>query len=246
MAENTGEQVLHQKEPTLHDKKRLADMKRLTEIDERNNDGEKLTIDEIRFLYQFDSKIEGFGRKENQMIKEIVKKRDIKSDLSLVTGYPKEQISTTEKEALSGGIKIHWGDLNLSELKSVKGFNFPEERIMGNLNLWSLRSAEGVKLSKEIDGDLDLSTLESAEGLKFPEKIGNRLKLFDIKSAKGLKLPKEIGSDLWLTGLYPPVEGLKLPKIGGTLWVYGTMGPDFQKIIKKAGRTDIKLSVDFG
>jgi len=84
--------------------KKSTDMKRLTEIDGRMKKGEEPTNDDLRFLYEVDGKIEGFGYQTDPRIKEMLNRRDNKEDLSTVLHIPKKQISVTKEEALSGDI----------------------------------------------------------------------------------------------------------------------------------------------
>jgi hypothetical protein len=68
-------------------------------------------------------------------------------------------VSTTKKEALSGGIKHHPGDLDLNDLTSLSGVEL-SQFIRGSLNLNNLESAEGIKFPKYIARDLDLRSLK--------------------------------------------------------------------------------------
>ncbi|MFA6437518.1 MAG: hypothetical protein WC242_00330 [Candidatus Paceibacterota bacterium] len=242
-------------------KKKTADMKRLTEIEKRNLKGEELTKEDLRFLYQLDTKIEGFGYGKDPRIEEILKKRDIKSDLSLATGYSKEQISTTGQEAFQNNIEIHYGDIfindfdleelsysfdklkfpkivtgsiSLSNLNHFDRVEFPEE-IKGNLGLGDIVFVEGIKLPKIVGGNLDLGSIESAVGLELPEVIDGNLYLGGLESPEGLKLPKKIGGTLYLSGL-KSAEGLELPEVvGGSLILYGLESAKGLKLPKTIG-----------
>ena len=197
-------------------KKRVSDMRRLTEINARNTNEEKLTTDDLRFIYEFDSKINGFGYEEDSRIKEIINNRNIKADLALITNYSEKQISLTNSEALRGGIKLHYGSLNLASLQSADGLTLPET-INGSLNLTSLQSADGLTLPETINGSLNLASLRSADGLTLPETINGGLYLYGLRSADGLTLPKTINGSLYL-GCLRSAEGLMLPeKINGDL-----------------------------
>ena len=199
-------------------KKKSENMKRMTEIEERNEKGEELTEDDLRFLYQIDSKIEGFGYEDDPRIEELLEGRDKRADLSLVIGCSPEEISLTQEEALSGGIKYHYGDLNLSNLTSAVGLTLPES-IGGDLSLNGLSSSVGLTLPESIGGNLNLSGLKSAEGLTLPESIGGNLSLNSLKSAEGLNLPESIEGGLYLRSL-TSAEGLTLPeRIGGDLYL---------------------------
>ncbi|MDA1293096.1 MAG: hypothetical protein O3A81_04940, partial [bacterium] len=105
--------------------KKTADMKHLTSLEKKNTSGEELTKEDMRFLYEFDCTIEGFGYKKDPRIKEIIATRNIKTDLSIVTGFPKSSISVTEQEALKEGVQYHYGNLNLGSLTSAAGLTLP-------------------------------------------------------------------------------------------------------------------------
>ena len=197
-------------------KKKVKDMEMLTYIYTKHQNKGELTKIDLRFLYEIDNKITGFGYKKDPRIEELLKGRNVRKDLALIFDCKEENISLTEEEALSGNIIYHYGDLSLSDLRSAKGLKLPTE-IKGNLNLNGLTSAEGLKLPNEIGGVLDLSCLTSAEDLKLPDKVGGSLYLNSLTSAEGLKLPNGIGGNLSLSGL-TSAKDLKLPdKMGGYL-----------------------------
>ena len=52
-------------------RKKSLDMKRLTEIYEKQENGEKLTLDDLRFIYELDGEIEGFGWSKDVRIEEL-------------------------------------------------------------------------------------------------------------------------------------------------------------------------------
>jgi hypothetical protein len=197
-------------------KKRNSDMKRLTDIDKRFNKGEELTIDDLRFLYEFESKIEGFGYSKDPRIKEIISKRNIREDISISTGYKPNEISINKEEAISGEIKYHYGDLDLSSLTSAEGLVLPQS-VGGDLDLRKLTSAEGLTLPQSVGRDLYLGALTSAEGLTLPQSVGRSLDLGALTSAEGLTLPQSVRGSLNLRKL-TSAEGLTLPQsVGGNL-----------------------------
>src|SRR3989344_6101803 len=171
--------------------KKSADMKRLTEIDKKNNAKEELTKDDLRFLYEIDSKIEGFGYDKDPRIKKIIGVKNI-DDIVYITGYSQEEISTTEMQELKafrGEIKFHYGDLDLHYLQSARGLELPIT-VGGNLYLEGLRSSEGLKLPETVSGDLSLDGLQSAEGLKLPKTVDGKVRLYSLKYAEREKLKK--------------------------------------------------------
>ena len=163
--------------------KRMKDMERLTILWERSQNKEELTNEDLKFIYEIDHKIEGFGYQRDSRIDDVLEGRDIKDDLARALNLKPEQISTTEKEALSGNAVYHYGYLDLSSLTSAEGLKLPDS-IGGGLNLSSLTSVEGLKLPDSIDGGLNLNSLTSAEGLKLPDSIGGGLNLNKLTSAE--------------------------------------------------------------
>lgn len=81
--------------------KKEHDMKLLTLIDKKVNNNIELTLEELRFLYELDSKIEGFGYEEDPRIKEIKNKRNVKRDYSLIFNVKEEEVALSQKECLN-------------------------------------------------------------------------------------------------------------------------------------------------
>jgi hypothetical protein len=199
-------------------KKKAEDMRQLTGIYTRHKEGEELSKEDLRFIYELDGPIEGFGYQKDPRIQQITNGRDLKNDLSYILDVPADRISTTEEEAISGGIVYHYGALNLRRLRSADGLKLPDS-IGGDIDLGSLTSAEGLKLPDSIGGDLILDSLRSADGLNLPDSISGRLNLRRLRSAEGLKLPDSIGGDIDL-GSLRSADGLNLPdSIGGGLYL---------------------------
>ena len=219
--------------------KRVHDLELLTLIDKKTSYGQKLSVDEIRFLYEADDKITGFGRKQDPRINEIKQKRNKIYDYKLMLKYIKNFnrhldlsfFTNAEGLDLSGanivgnldlsgltspeGLKlsgVNIGlDLNLEGLTTAEGLDLSGANIVANLNLRGLKNANGLDLSgTNIGWKLDLSGLTTAEGLDLSgANIGKYLDLSGLKSAKGLKLPKNIKGSLNLGGL-TSAEGLDL------------------------------------
>ncbi|MSU54691.1 MAG: hypothetical protein EXS48_02585 [Candidatus Staskawiczbacteria bacterium] len=58
----------------------------------KENRGKELTEDELRFLYELDRKVEGFGYKKDPRIEEIKQQRDLRKDYSKVFDCKPEEI----------------------------------------------------------------------------------------------------------------------------------------------------------
>ena len=191
--------------------KKEHDMKLLTLIDKKVNNNIELNLGELKFLYEIDDKISGFGFMEDPRIKEIESKRNIKRDYSIIFNIKEEDVALSQEEwkktpnkfkVLVGNLDLsHYnsldnivlpkyisGNLNLSSLSNANGIIFPQQ-VGGNLELSSLTSAEGVVLPIRVNGDLNLNRLTTANGLVLPQYIGGRLIAFDLRTIEGLKLP---------------------------------------------------------
>ena len=201
-------------------KKKVHDMNLLTLIEEKQKNNLELSLDDLKFLYEVDSKIEGFGYQDDPRIEEIIFKRDKRKDIAFVYGINENEIAFSKEEWKENKdrIKVYYDNLYLNSLTSAEGLKLPDI-INGDLDLSSLTSARGLKLPDTVNGYLDLSSLTSARGLKLPNTIKGTLDLSSLTSAEGLKLPDTINGDLYLGSLIR-ADGLKLPStITGYLYL---------------------------
>ena len=218
--ESEMENVLKEKLNEFPDKdkynKKQQDMEKLTKIYKEYKTRE-LTIDELRFVYEVDNKIDGFGYEKDPRIKEILNERNVKKDLSHVFNCSEDEISNKNEDILNGKKIIYfYGDLFLRGITSAKGLTLPQY-VGGSLYLENLTSAKGLTLPQNIVGSLYLDSLTSADGLIFPQNFGGSLYLYSLTSADGITLPQNIGGDLYLNNL-TSADGLIFPQyIGGDL-----------------------------
>ena len=218
-------------------KKRSSDMKRLTELAKMNEAKQALTRDELKFLYEVDNPIEGFGYQKDPRISEIIETRDKRADLAKALDVAPEKISFTEAEALRGGIAFHYGDLEISGRTSIQNLKLPK-RVRGNFTISSpvtakglvlpehvedgfnfldleFETAQGLVLPRYVGGDVYMPNLRSALGLVLPRHVGGHLDLSRIRTGEGLVLPNYVGKHLDLSGIRS-AEGLVLPSYVGT------------------------------
>ena len=219
--------------------KKEHDMKLLTLIDKKVNKNIELTLEELKFLYEIDATIDGFGQEADPRIEEIKKKRNTKEDYISIFDISEEEIATSMEEWKRHPevIKIFIGDLELQSLTSADGIILPQvivgslfldrltstehlilpQYVRDNLYLSRLTDCKGLTLPKHIGKDLNLANLTNADGLNFPENIGGSLYLNNLTNASNVVLPQSIGSDLELSSLIS-IDGIKLSKyIGGDL-----------------------------
>ena len=94
-------------------KQRSEDMKLLTEIEFKVQRGEELSPNELRFLYEFDRKIQGFGYAKDPRIDWIISQRDKNEDYALIFKVRESEVSSKKKDVLSGKAKVFVGALEL-------------------------------------------------------------------------------------------------------------------------------------
>lgn len=215
-------------------------MKYLTQIEVKNKLGQSLTVEELKFLYEIDHKIEGFGYSKDPRIKEIKNTRDLKSDYVAIyhDKYARDEISNSFEDVLNGKAKVYIGDIFIYDINMFT-FKLPEilhgnltlphdtietlilPIIYGDARFPNLRYAKVLKFSQIMYGDISLPYLTSAKGVQFPKILYGDIFLGSIKLSKGLILPKILHGSLTLLTLRS-AHGLIKPK-GVTKYE----GPDF-------------------
>jgi len=121
-------------------KKRSSDMKQVTEIENKTKAGEQLTKNELTFLYEIDSKIDGFGYQSDPRIKELKDQRDKNADMLIIFDCAPNQIIHNQIElekALKSEIEVkaYLGELFPNIFKLLPSdleyiyTEFPESRV---------------------------------------------------------------------------------------------------------------------
>lgn len=211
--------------------KRDANMKKVTELYDRFFDENKnikkellfdieLTDNELRFLYEIDSPIRGFGYEKDPRVGKILSARNRKKDLAQIFHCSENQISTTREEALSQGrhIVYHDGNISFFSLESATDTMFFPRRLGGDLDLRSLTSTDEIRFPEFIQKNLILRSLPYTNGFVLPEFIGGSLDLQSLTSAKNLHFPKVIGGILHLESL-GSLENTVFPESVGGLYL---------------------------
>jgi len=200
-------------------KKKVNDMKILTEIYQKYINHIEFTKEELRFLYEIDTKIDGFGYDDDPRIAEIIKFRSRRRDLSIIFDCNEDEIGLSKSD-LNRKLVYYDGNIELSDLSNLEQFGLPKY-VVGYLNLDGLTSIDGLMLPEKVGWDLHLGSLKTAEGLVLPKSIGGSLNLNGLTTAKGLVIPQHISSCLYLNSL-TSADGLVFPKsIDGGLYLNG-------------------------
>ena len=191
-------------------------MKLLTLIDKKVNNNIELTLDELKFLYEVNSKIDCFGYKKDPRIEEIKSKRNGRRDYSLIFNVKEEEVALSHEEWLNNPEKFKAlsGNIYLRPLTSAEGLVLPQY-VGGNIDLSYLASAEGLVLPQYVGGSIVLDSLTSAEGLALPQHVGRDIVLYSLTSAEGLVLPQHVGGYIDLSHL-TNADGLVLPQYVGS------------------------------
>lgn len=195
--------------------KKEHDMKLLTLIDKKVNNNIELTLEELKFLYEIDDKISGFGCGNDPRIKEIKSKRNCKKDYAYLFNIKEEDIALSQEEWESNPekFKFLFGDLHLSRITNADGLTLPRY-IYGDLILDNLISSDGLVFPQQVNGNLNLNNLTSTEGLVLPQYVGRNIGLNSLTNADELVLPQYVGCDIDLDSL-TNVDELILPKSVG-------------------------------
>src|SRR3989344_2148884 len=160
-------------------RKKSGDMKMLTEIEKKTNENKLLTKEDLVFLYEIDSKIEGFGYEKDPRIEEIRKERNPKEEALIVFGCKPEEIATNESE-VNENTKAYIGKLfpqifskNIEHIFTSfhEGKIQKYETIIGGKNKEELKSEMGEKkiyvydYAKDLINSQDFTISQSTENL---------------------------------------------------------------------------------
>ena len=207
--------------------KKEHDMKLLTLIDKKVNNNIELTLDELKFLYELNNKIEGFGYENDPRIEEIKSKRNKRRDYSLIFNVKEEEVALSQEEYnnSSGEFKVLVDDFDLNYISWDDHIPTSSDSSISMLldfilDFNILTNNDGIILPQYVVGNLYLNELANANKLVFPKFISGSLYLSHLTNAKEVILPQYIGGDLYLRGL-TNIEKLKLPQnIDGDLILY--------------------------
>ena len=98
--------------------KKDNDMRYLTEIERKVSSGEELSVEELRFLYEIDSEIEGFGYGEDPRIRKLRGMRNMKKDCCLIFNCSEDQIASNMSE-INNNTVVLLGDFIGKEINYV-------------------------------------------------------------------------------------------------------------------------------
>ena len=170
--------------------KKERDMKLLTLIDKKVNKNIELSLDELKFLYEIDNEIEGFGYEKDPRIQEIKNKRNQKNDCLLIFNVKESEVALSQNEWESNPkrFKVLLGNLELNKSNSINDF-FRLKYICGNLYLGNLKEANDIIITTKISDYIVLNNLTFINSLTINKNIGGYLDLSKLRIAQNLILP---------------------------------------------------------
>ena len=194
-------------------KKKVHDMKYLTLIEKKINLNQDLTMKELKFLYEIDYRIEGFGWKKDPRIEEIQNMRNRRKDLAYIFNCPENKIATNTDEfleSLNNGIQIEYCSsyLDLTDIETADNIIFPKKS-SDSIYLSNLKKANEIIVYKDFDQYIDMEHLNNVQKLVVKENFKGRLILSNLKSVKDLTILKNCSGSISLEQL-KSAFGLKI------------------------------------
>lgn len=161
-------------------RKKVRDMEKLTEIYNKFEGKKELSKEDLRFLYQIDTNILGFGHRDDVRIYEILRTRNKIADLTDILECTEDEIAFTEFEFKN------------SQMMRKRIKYFGSSLYINNLNATNLILPEIVK------GDLIMSQMTKAESLVFPRVVCEFLFLKKLPKEEFYKvqLPEYVGEKI--------------------------------------------------
>jgi len=222
-------------------RKKIDDMAQLTELERKTKENIELTKEELRFLYEIDSNIEGFGYQKDPRIDEIKETRNLKKDYATIFDCKEDQVATSLFDLEKENCVVYAGDLRVDGTKISSTFK-SLKAIIGSVQLSSLKSAKGLENLQYIGRKARFDLLISAEGLENLQSIGSDANFDSLTSAKGLENLQSIGGRASFVSL-TNAKGLEnLQSIGGYVFFTSLLNAIALKNCNKY--EEIKAKVD--
>ncbi|HKC15048.1 MAG TPA: hypothetical protein VKC89_03765 [Patescibacteria group bacterium] len=214
-------------------KKKVHDMGVLTEIEGKVRANQSLSKEDLLFLYEIDSRIEGFGYEKDPRIEELREQRNPEEDIPIIFNCSIDQIARKVSK-INKNTKVYIGELwprifDVFRKYSIEHVytSFPEGKIrFQSLEIGGKSSADlqkelkekGIKTTEYTESlleSLDFKTLKSPQNIDLVRLTGYDLGFDEdvtidqiYKRAKklGLELcPAEVGPHLRLKDLNQPL-----------------------------------------
>ena len=161
-------------------RKKSEDMKKLTALDQKHEKGEAFTKDDLIFLYEINTPIEGFGYERDPRIVELRTNRNVEEDVLVIFECTKEQIAHVPSQ-INENTKVYVGQLEPGIFQKLPDnlehvyTSFPEKKI----------SRESVEIGGKT-GEHLLSELKK-DGIKISDNVEFMLKSREFVTGKNIE-----------------------------------------------------------
>jgi len=176
-------------------KKKNENMRRLTAIEKKTKANQDLSKEELAFLYEMDSQIEGFGYDKDPRIAEIRTERNPEQDMLIIFDCTREQIAQVPNE-INKNTKAYLGKLEpgifqkLPENLEHIYTSFPDKKIRReDIEI-------GGKSSKELIAELQQNNINLSDEAKY---MLNSREFVPTKNSESLTLVRLSVADLGFT-----------------------------------------------
>lgn len=205
--------------------KRALDMKKMTLLEKKQKNGKLFSKGDLKFLYEFERPILGFGMEQDPRIQEIRNQRNTKKDYAEMLNVDEKEISLVhsleELESCSGKNIVYIGDLELDEAdyEILK----QEEKlqkiavITGDAKCSTLTDASAFEKLSSINGDASFENVEDKKEPKNLRYVTKNAYFGKIKTAAGLHL-LSIGGHASFDSLEDATE-MNLQNVDGNLYL---------------------------
>ena len=197
------------------------DQRKLAEIYLKYQNNQKITLKELRFIYEIDKEIKSFGYERDPRIDEILKSRDVRKDIANILNISEENIATN-KEEINENTKVIFLR-NKYERLSYEDVKICLSNLIYVIGILDLPSAPIESLGNLIKVGRSLYlTGSQIKDLGKLEEVGGSLYLDDtpIKSLGNLR---RVGGDLFFSESHfssSQIKDLgKLEEVGGSLYL---------------------------
>jgi len=210
----------------------MQDQKKLAEIYLKHLNNQELTQEELRFIYEIDRDIKGFGYERDPRIEEILRGRNKRRDLSQIFNCRENEIATN-KSKITDNTRIIYMPEELVRLEKLP----PNlEYAFCGLDLYNT-PIKSLRKLKRVSRCLSLSNSQ-IEDLGDLEEVGSWL---DLKNTpiKSLGKLKRVGGYLYLP--YSQIEDLgDLEEVEGNIYISRRQKNLEEILIKKGWRGKIR------
>lgn len=204
----------------LH-KKRIDDMKLLTLIQEKTENNQELSIEEIKFLYEFDREINCFGFAKDSRIANLRKTRNATDDMNRVfrTLDNYDGDLTFNFPSFADGLvfpKNIRGNFTLGKVKSLNNCKLPEF-VEGDVNFPKLKKVKNVFFMGKVLGDINIESLEQADHFVFPEFVGGSIYAGKLKTTKSVVLSRILMGNAYFSSWNKSEKTIFFEQVGGEI-----------------------------